>query len=369
MARRSLPELNLSDADKERLESLTRRASTAQAAALRARIVLLCASGKTNTAVAKELGTRNTTVGKWRERFVKMGFDGLFDEPRPGAPRRINDRRVEEIVTMTIETTPEGMTHWSTREMAAKAGISRESVRRIWKAFRLKPHREGTFKVSTDPQLITKIRDVVGLYLDPPERALVLCVDEKSQIQALDRTQRILPMQPGRIALRTHDYKRHGTTSLFAALDVASGKVIGECKKRHRSEEFVQFLAKIDGETPQDLDLHLVLDNYATHKTAGVRKWLTRHPRFHLHFTPTGSSWLNQVERWFSGLTDKALRRSVHRSVDELIATIDAYTAATNQRAKPFTWHKTATQIIDSIGRFCSQTLRSHLPRNKVSGH
>jgi len=369
MARRLLPELKISDADKERLESWTRRSSTAQALAFRSRIVLLCATGKTNMAVAHELDTRNSTVGKWRQRFVDMGLDGLLDEPRPGAPRSINDRRVEEIVTMTLETTPEGMTHWSTREMAAKAGISRESVRRIWKAFRLKPHREGTFKVSTDPHLIAKIRDVVGLYLDPPERALVLCVDEKSQIQALDRTQRLLPMQPGRMALRTHDYKRHGTTSLFAALDVATGKVIGACKKRHRSREFIQFLTKIDVDTPQDLDLHLVLDNYATHKTPGVRRWLTRHPRFHLHFTPTGSSWLNQVERWFAGLTDKALRRGVHRSVDELIAAIEHYTAVVNERAKPFTWHKTATEIIDSIGRFCSRTLRSHLPSNKMSGH
>ena len=369
MARRALPELKISETDKDRLESWIRRSSTGQALAFRSRIVLLCASGKTNMAVARELDTRNSTVGKWRQRYVDMGLDGLLDEPRPGAPRSISDRRVEEIVTMTLETAPEGMTHWSTREMAAKAGVSRESVRRIWNAFRLKPHREGTFKVSTDPQLIAKIRDVVGLYLDPPERALVLCVDEKSQIQALDRTQRLLPMQPGRMALRTHDYKRHGTTSLFAALDVATGKVIGACKERHRSREFIQFLAKIDADTPQDLDLHLVLDNYATHKTPAVRRWLSRHPRFHLHFTPTGASWLNQVERWFAGLTDKALRRSVHRSVSELIATIESYTAATNQRAKPFTWHRTATEIIDSIGRFCSQTLRSHLPSNKMSGH
>ncbi len=369
MARRVLPELKLSAEQVERLESWARRGSTAQALALRSRIVLLCASGESNTAVAAELKTTNATVGKWRQRFVDSGLDGLADEPRPGAPRTINDRRVEQIVTMTLESAPRGMTHWSTREMAIRAGVSRESVRRIWHAFRLKPHRAGTFKVSKDPLLLDKIRDVVGLYLDPPERALVLCVDEKSQIQALDRTQQLLPMQPGRMALRTHDYKRHGTTSLFAALDVATGKVIGSCKSRHRSKEFIQFLGKIDAETPAELDLHLVLDNYSTHKTPAVKRWLSRHPRIHLHFTPTSSSWLNQVERWFAGLSDKAIRRGVHRSVRELIASIEEYTAVCNQRAKPFRWHKTATEIIDSIGRFCSKTLTAHLPSNNVSGH
>ena len=369
MARRVLPVLKISEADRERLEGWVRRASTAQSLSLRSRIVLLCATGQPNMAVAKELRTTNATVGKWRQRFVDAGLDGLMDEPRPGAPRSINDRRVEQIVTTTLESAPAGMTHWSTREMARKAGVSRESVRRIWQAFRLKPHREGTFKVSKDPLLIDKIRDVVGLYLAPPERALVLCVDEKSQIQALERTQQLLPMQPGRMALRTHDYKRHGTTTLFAALDVATGKVIGACKGRHRSREFIQFLEKLDGETPGDLDLHLVLDNYATHKTPTVRRWLTRNPRFHLHFTPTGSSWLNQVERWFAGLTDKAIKRGVHRSVRELVAAIEDYVAVGNQRAKPFQWRKTATEIIDAIGRFCSRTLSSHLPSSKLSGH
>ena len=369
MARRVLPTLKIVEADRERLEAWTRRARTGQALALRARIVLSCATGQPNMVVAKQLRTTNATVGKWRQRFVEAGLDGLMDEPRPGAPRTLGDRQVEQIVTMTLETAPTGMTHWSTREMAMKVGISRESVRRIWQAFRLKPHREGTFKISKDPLLIDKIRDVVGLYLDPPERALVLCVDEKSQIQALERTQQLLPMQPGRMALRTHDYKRHGTTSLFAALDVATGKVIGACQSRHRSREFIQFLKKIDDQTPGDLDLHLVLDNYATHKTPAVRRWLTRHPRFHLHFTPTSSSWLNQVERWFAGLTDKAIRRGVHRTVRELIAAIDDYIAVGNQRAKPFQWHKTPTEIIDSIARFCSRTLSSHLPSNKVSGH
>ena len=369
MGRRVLPALKITEPDRERLEAWTRRGKTAQSLALRARIVLSCATGLRNLAVAKQLGTTNATVGKWRQRFVDAGLDGLMDEPRPGAPRTVGDRQVEQIVTMTLESAPAGMTHWSTREMAKKAGISRESVRRIWQAFRLKPHREGTFKVSRDPLLIDKIRDVVGLYLDPPERALVLCVDEKSQIQALERTQQLLPMQPGRIARRTHDYKRHGTTSLFAALDVATGKVIGACQSRHRSREFVQFLKKIDDETPNEMDLHLVLDNYATHKTASVKRWLTRHPRFHLHFTPTSSSWLNQVERWFAGLTDKAIRRGVHRTVRELVAAIDDYIAVGNQRAKPFRWNKTATDIIDSIARFCSGTLSSHMPSNKMSGH
>jgi transposase len=361
--------VTISEDNRERLEAWTRRASTGQSLALRSRIVLACAQGKSNTAVAEMLRTTNATVGKWRQRFVEKSIDGLLDEPRPGAPRSISDRRVEQIVTTTLESAPKGMTHWSTREMAKHAGVSRESVRRIWHAFRLQPHRESGFKVSKDPLLIDKIRDIVGLYLDPPERALVLCVDEKSQIQALERTQQILPMQPGRMALRTHDYKRHGTTSLFAALDVATGKVIGACKSRHRSREFIQFLDKIDDETPQGLDLHLVLDNYATHKTPSVRRWLTRHPRFHLHFTPTSSSWLNQVERWFAGLTDKAIKRGVHRSVRELVAAIDDYMTAGNASAKPFRWHKTATEIIDSIGRFCSRTLNSHLPSNKLSGH
>ena len=369
MGRRVLPALKISDEDRERLEAWIRRASTGQSLALRSRIVLMCATGLPNMAVAQSLRTTNATVGKWRQRFVDAGLDGLMDEPRPGAPRSINDRRVEQIVTMTLESAPAGMTHWSTREMAMKVGVSRESVRRIWHAFRMKPHREGTFKVSKDPLLIDKIRDVVGLYLDPPERALVLCVDEKSQIQALERSQQLLPMQPGRMAMRTHDYKRHGTTSLFAALDVATGKVIGACKGRHRSREFIQFLEKIEIETPRDLDLHLVLDNYSTHKTPTVKRWLTRHPRFHLHFTPTGSSWLNQVERWFADLTEKAIKRGVHRTVRELIAAIEDYVAVANQRAKPFRWQKTATEIIDAIGRFCSRTLRSHLPSNKLSGH
>lgn len=360
----------LTDAERKQLESLTRQHTTSQALALRARIVLLAAAGdKQNGEIASTLGTTGQTVGKWRSRFIDLRLDGLVDEPRPGAPRTISDERVQAIVTATLESAPPGSTHWSVRELAKRSGVSRETVRRIWQAFRLQPHREGTFKLSTDPLLVEKVRDIVGLYVAPPERALVLCVDEKSQIQALERTQQILPMQPGRIAMRTCDYRRHGTTSLFAALDVATGKVMGACMPRHRSLDFIRFLRQIDANTPADLDLHLVLDNYATHKTPAVKRWLAQHPRFHVHFTPTSGSWLNQVERWFASLSDKALRRAVHRSVDDLISAIDTYIANANQQAKPYVWVKSATEIIDSIGRFCLRTGRKITQRYSVSGH
>lgn len=360
----------LSEADRERLESLTRQHTTSQAMALRARIVLMAAKGKMlNGDIADALGTSGQTVGKWRRRFIEMGIDGLADEPRPGAPRMINDERVQSIVTATLESAPPGSTHWSLRQLAKRSGVSRETVRRIWHAFRLQPHREGTFKLSKDPLLVEKVRDIVGLYVAPPERAIVLCVDEKSQIQALERTQQVLPMQPGRIAMRTCDYRRHGTTSLFAALDVATGKVMGTCMSRHRSRDFIRFLNQIDGNTPVDLDLHLVLDNYATHKTPAVKRWMARHPRFHVHFTPTSGSWLNQVERWFAGLTDKALRRSVHRSVTELTSSIETYIDAANKQAKPYRWVKSATEIIDSIGRFCLRTGQKITTDISVSGH
>lgn len=360
----------LTDAERTALESLTRQHSTSQALALRARIVLLAAaSDQQNGEIARTLGTTGQTVGKWRNRFIELRLDGLVDEQRPGAPRTISDERVQAIVTTTLESAPPGATHWSVRELAKRSGVSRETVRRIWQAFRLQPHREGTFKLSTDPLLVEKVRDIVGLYVAPPERAIVLCVDEKSQIQALERTQQILPMQPGRIALRTCDYRRHGTTSLFAALDVATGKVMGTCMTRHRSMDFIRFLKQIDGNTPADLDLHLVLDNYATHKTPAVKRWLAQHPRFHVHFTPTSGSWLNQVERWFASLTDKALRRAVHRSVAELTAAIDSYIAVANQQAKPYAWVKSATEIIDSIGRFCLRTGRKITTSSSVSGH
>jgi len=306
--------------------------------------------------VARELRTTNATVGKWRSRFVTEGVAGLLDEPRSGAPRRIGDDQVEAVIVRTLESTPRDATHWSVRSMAAETGMTRQTVHRIWKAFGLQPHRSETFKLSTDPQLIEKVRDIVGLYLNPPERALVLCADEKSQIQALDRTQPTLPMRPGQAERRTYDYKRHGTTSLFAALDVATGKIIGELHRRHRSTEFRKFLDRIAAEVPTDLEVHLVLDNYCTHKTPLVHRWLLRHPRFHLHFTPTYSSWINQVERWFAGLTEKQIRRGSHRSTRALEDAIRVYLADHNAAPKPFVWVKSADEVIDSIARFALRT-------------
>lgn len=369
MARRVLPALQITAAERSRLEEWVRRPTTAQSLAMRARIVLTADEGLTNKQVAARVGIHHVTVGKWRERFVHGRLDGLLDEPRPGAPRRIGDDLIERVVSLTLETKPPAATHWSTRDMARQVGISPDSVHRIWTAFRLQPHRQETFKLSPDPLLIDKVRDIVGLYLAPPERAMVLCVDEKSQIQALDRTQQILPMQPGRIERRTHDYKRHGTTSLFAALDVATGKVMGMCAPKHRSREFLAFLKQIDVQTPAHMHLHLVLDNYATHKTPTIKRWLDRHPRFVLHFTPIGGSWLNLVERWFSSLTDKALRRAVHRSVEALIADIEAYIAVANATPKPYRWTKTADEILASITRACSKTLRAHMHRTSRTGH
>ncbi len=342
--------------DRETLERWTRRRKTAQALALRSRIVLRCATGVSNTTVAEELQVTNATVGRWRSRFVERGPAGLLDEPRSGAPRRITDAQVEEIVVKTLESTPRDSTHWSTRGMATASGLSDTSVLRIWRAFGLQPHRTDTFKLSTDPQLVEKVRDIVGLYLNPPDGALVLCADEKSQIQALDRTQPVLPMRPGMVELHTHDYRRHGTTSLFAALDVATGKVIGETHRRHRTTEFRSFLDRIDREVPADLDVHLVLDNYGTHKTPLIHRWLLRHPRFHLHFTPTYSSWINQVERWFATLTDKQIRRGTHRSTRALEDAIRLYLTVYNEDPKPFVWVKSADDILASIARFCLRT-------------
>jgi transposase len=369
VARRVLPALAITEAERERLEEWVRRPTTAQALAIRARIILAADRGLTNQQVGAEVGIHYVTVGKWRERFVQKRLDGLLDEPRPGAPRRIGDDLVERVVSLTLESKPAGATHWSTRDMARQVGISADSVHRIWKAFRLQPHRQETFKLSPDPLLIDKVRDIVGLYLAPPERALVLCVDEKSQIQALDRTQQILPMQPGRIERRTHDYKRHGTTSLFAALDVVTGKVMGMCAPKHRSTEFLSFLDKIDAHVPQDLQVHLILDNYATHKTPTIKRWLANHDRFVLHFTPIGGSWLNLVERWFASLTDKALRRSVHRSVAELIAGIEAYIAAANAAPRPYRWTKSADEILASITKACARTLAGNSQRTSRTGH
>jgi transposase len=335
------------------LQEWTRRRSTAQAIALRARIVLGCADGRDNIDVAEQLGITQQTVGKWRRRFVERRLDGLLDEPRPGAPRRISDRRIEDVIVRTLESKPRDATHWSTRSMAKVTGLSQSSISRIWRAFVLQPHRSETFKLSTDPLFVEKVRDVVGLYLNPPDRALVLAVDEKSQIQALDRSQPLLPMRPGQAERRTHDYTRHGTTSLFAALDVATGRVIGQLHRRHRSVEFCKFLETVEASVPAELDVHLILDNYGTHKTPRIQRWLVRHPRFHLHFTPTGASWLNLVERWFATLTEKQIRRGVHRSVRELESAIRAYLVVHNEDPKPFVWTKTADQILASVARLC----------------
>ena len=342
------------------LEGYTQRRKTAQALALRARIVLGCASGLSNKAVAAGERVTAQTVGKWRRRFVERGVDGLLDELRPGAPRTIDDAKVESIIVETLESQPRAATHWSTRSMARHSGISTSSVGRIWRAFGLQPHRLENFKLSSDPMFVDKVRDIVGLYLNPPAHALVLCVDEKSQIQALDRTQPLLPMRPGQIERRSHDYQRHGTTSLFAALDIATGRVIGRCYQRHRAVEFRRFLATVEQAVPANFDIHLVLDNYATHKAPPVRTWLARHPRYHLHFTPTSASWLNQVERWFALLADKQIRRGVHRSVHELKAAITAFIHAHNDDPKPFVWTKSADAILQTIARYCSDTLAVH---------
>lgn len=353
---RPIPVLSLTEAEQETLRNWARRPKSAQALALRARIVLRCAEGLTNTAVACQVQVRSQTVGKWRQRFVDRRLDGLLDEPRPGTPRKVSDADVERALTMTLESTPKDATHWSIRSLAKQAGLSRSTVGRIWRAFALQPHRSETFKLSKDPLFIDKVRDIVGLYMDPPDRALVLCVDEKSQIQALNRTQPLLPMRPGQVERRTHDYARHGTTSLFAALDVKTGTVIGEFHRRHRSVEFRKFLDTIDQAAPSDLDVHLILDNYGTHKTAPVRRWLAKRPRFHVHFTPTSASWINLVERWFAALTEKQIRRGVHRSVRELETAIKQYLHVSNGSPKPFVWTKSADEILASVARFCART-------------
>jgi transposase len=318
--------------------------------------VLACAEGRSNTAVAAALRLCKPTVGKRRGRFVVKRLDGLLDEPRPGAPRRIGDAQVERVITLTLEWTPSNAAHWSTRLLARRCGMSQSAVARIWRAFALQPHRSETFKLSRDPLFIEKVRDIVGLCLHPPDRALVLSVDEKAQIQALDRTQPLLPMRPGQVGRRTHDYARHGTTSLFAALDVKTGKVIGECHRRHRSVEFREFLDTIDAAVPASLAVHLILDNYGTHKTALIRRWLAKCPRYHLHFTPTGASWINLVERLFALLTERQLRRGVHRSTRELEAALLGYLEDHNREPRPFTWTKTADEILASLARFCERT-------------
>ena len=356
---RPLIPLTITREEEEQLLAWSKRPKTAQALAMRSRVVLLAANGNSNTAIARQLGVTLPTIGKWRQRYLDQGLDGLVDEPRPGTSRKLSDKDVERVLALTLESTPSDATHWSTRSLAKRTGLSRASIHRIWRAFSLAPHRSETFKLSKDPLFIDKVRDIVGLYLDPPDRALVLCVDEKSQIQALDRSAPLLPMRPGQIERRTHDYVRHGTTSLFAALDTKTGKVIGQTQPRHRSEEFRQFLDTIEANVPAKLDVHLILDNYGTHKTARIRNWLARRPRFHLHFTPTSASWLNLVERWFAALTEKQLRRGVHRSTRELQAAIAAFIKNHNKNPKPFVWHKTADQILDSVARFCTRTLET----------
>jgi transposase/DNA-binding CsgD family transcriptional regulator/transcriptional regulator with XRE-family HTH domain len=345
--------LVLSDDERETLQRWSRRAKSAQALALRCRIVLACADGLSNVDIADRLGISRMTVGKWRSRFLIDRLDGLLDEPRPGRPASITLDQVEDVVVATLESTPVNATHWSRASMAQRSGLSKSTIGRIWRDFNLKPHRTDTFKLSTDPLFVEKVVDVVGLYHNPPERAVVLCTDEKSQVQALDRAQPVLPMMPGMPERRTHDYVRHGTTSLFAACNVADGTVISQLHRQHRAVEFRKFLNTIDKAVPADLDVHLICDNYGTHKTPIVRAWLARHPRFHMHFTPTGSSWINQVERWFAYLTDQLVRRGVHTSVAKLEADIRRWIAAWNAEPKPFVWTKTADEILESLQRYC----------------
>jgi len=363
MARTGRPkaELVLTDQEREQLVSWSRRAKSAQSLALRSKIVLSCAQGLDNIAVAAKLGVVPATVSKWRRRFVEQRLDGLVDEPRPGGPRSISDEQIEGVIIATLERTPKDATHWSRASMAAETGLSRSTVGRIWRAFSLKPHLVDTFKLSTDPLFIAKVRDVVGLYLDPPERALVLCVDEKTGIQALDRSSPVLAMMPGMPERRTHDYARSGVTTLFAALDVVSGQIIGSLHRRHRAVEFKKFLAKIDANVPADLEVHLICDNLATHKTPAIATWLAAHPRFHLHFTPTSSSWINQVERWFGLLTDKQLRRGAHKSVQALEKDIRDWISTWNDNPRPFVWTKTADEIFER--------LNSYLQRIPGAGH
>ena len=347
--------IELSGDEREQLEAWTRRRSSAQALALRSRIVLAAAEGLNNTEIAERLGVHRSVATRWRRRFSEHRLDGLTDEPRPGQPRKITDAKVEEVIVKTLETTPRDATHWSTRSMAKEVGLNQSAVHRIWKAFGLQPHRRESWKLSKDPLFVAKVRDVVGLYLNPPERAVGLGVDEKSQIQALDRTAPILPMLPGTPERATHDYKRAGTSSLYAALDITTGKVIGALHSRHRAIEFKKFLATIDREVPAELAIHLVLDNSSTHKTPAIQRWLTAHPRFHLHFTPTSSSWLNLVERWFAELTTKKLKRGAHRSVRALNADIRSWIDTWNEQPRPFVWTKTADQILESIARYCER--------------
>jgi len=360
--------ITLSVDERAYLDRLVRRRKVGRGDAQRAEIVLLAADGLNNCAIAAKIGVTRQTVRTWRERFAKHRLDGLCDEPRCGAPRKIGDDQVEAIVVKTLEEKPTGATHWSTRDMAKASGVSASSVQRIWRAFSLQPHRTETFKLSTDPQFVEKVRDIVGLYLDPPDKALVICVDEKSQIQALDRTQPLLPMRPGQIERRTHDYERHGTTTLFAGLiaavtaptDVKAGTVIGQCMPRHRAQEFRKFLDEVERNVPVGLDVHIVMDNASSHKTQAIRNWFAKRPRWHQHFTPTSSSWINQVERFFALLAEKQIKRGAHTSVKELIAAIEEFISRQNACPRPLRWTKSADDILASIDRFCRRTLEIH---------
>jgi transposase len=365
--------LILTDDERRRLESLAHRSRSAPQVARRARIILACAEGTNSKVVARRLRVTPATVCKWRARFVQQRLDGLYDEPRPGAQRTITDDQVETVIIRTLETTPRGATQWSTREMAKTVGLSHMAVSRIWRTFGLQPHRSETFKLSNDPLLIEKVRDIVGLYLNPPAHAAVFCVDEKPQIQALDRTQPLLPLQPGQVERRTHDYTRHGTTTLFAALNAKTSEVITQFHQRHRSAQFREFLDLIDARVPRRLDVHIIMDNYSSHKTTLIRNWFAKRPRFHVHFTPTYGSWLSLVERWFAELTMKQIRRGTFRSVPELKTAIQEFIEVHQANPKPFVWTKSADEILASIARFAQRTVDARatpqMSRTMVTGH
>lgn len=351
---RPVPPVVLSSETRAELEAMTRSRSLPASLVRRSQIVLLAAQGLSNIAIAERVGLSNASVGLWRQRFLAQGLMGLYDEPRPGGPRRISDERVAVLLRKTLKTPPPGgATHWTCRTIAVETQLSKSTVHRVWRAFGLQPHRQKSFKLSTDPFFVEKVRDIVGLYLNPPDHALVLCVDEKTQVQALDRTQPVLPLGLGYVEGVTHDYVRHGTTTLFAALDIASGQVLTRTASRHRHQEFLAFLRQIDASVPPALDVHLVADNYATHKHPTVRRWLAAHPRFHSHYTPTYSSWLNQVEIWFHIITQRAIRRGSFRSVKDLVAHIDQFVQHYNRQCIPFVWTATADSILQKIERLC----------------